>query len=122
VARSVIANQYADIHISLHYDGTNTDAGVFYIGIPNVSSYRNMTPVKQNWKKHEALGKALIKGCKSKSLKIRGSGRMAIDLTQNSYSTIPSVCMEMGDKASSLSKSTQTKLAKGLVAGIKNYL
>lgn len=32
-------------------------------------------------------------------MKIHGSGSMAIDLTQTSYSTIPSVDMELGNAA-----------------------
>ena len=47
---------------------------------------------------------------------------MAMDLTQTSYSTIPSVDSELGDKASDHSDAALEKLADGLVLGIGRYL
>ena len=46
---------------------------------------------------------------------------MAMDLTQTSYSTIPSVDIELGDKASDHSAATMEVLANGLLAGINSY-
>ena len=46
---------------------------------------------------------------------------MEIDLTQTSYSTVPSVDIEVGDKASDISKETQTKVADGITKGIAQY-
>lgn len=120
VARTVMANNNADCHIAIHYDSTTTNKGAFYIGVPD-GKYRKMAPVKSNYKKHEALGKALIAGVKDAGVKIFSSGRMAIDLTQTSYSTIASVDMEVGDRKSSLSDATTDKIAKGLLAGVKKY-
>ena len=34
VARSVLANRYADCHISLHWDSTSNDKGCFYMSVP----------------------------------------------------------------------------------------
>ena len=45
---------------------------------------------------------------------------MAMDLTQTSYSTVPSVDIELGDKASDHSQSTLNQLGDGLVAGVKS--
>ena len=56
-----------------------------------------MYPVSKNWKKHNKLGKNLVWGMKKAGVKIYGSGSMAIDLTQTSYSTIASVDLEVGD-------------------------
>ena len=61
---------------------------------------KTMKPVKNHWEQHEALGKSLIKGLKKQDVKINGKGRMAIDLTQTSYSTIPSVDIELGNQSS----------------------
>ena len=46
---------------------------------------------------------------------------MAMDLTQTSFSTVPSVDIELGDKASAHSSATLTTLADGLVAGVDQY-
>ena len=46
---------------------------------------------------------------------------MAMDLTQTSYSTVPSIDIELGDKASDHSQSTLNQLGDGLVAGVKAY-
>ncbi len=120
VARTIMANNNADAHIAIHYDSTSSNKGAFYIGVPE-GSYRKMSPVSSNYKKHEALGKELISGLKSAGVKIFSSGRMAIDLTQTSYSTIASVDIEVGDRKSSTSSTQVDKIAKGIVKGIKKY-
>ena len=43
------------------------------------------------------------------------------DLTQTSYSTIPSVDMELGNASSDHSDSTLNSLADGLTAGVNAY-
>lgn len=121
IARTVIANQYADCHIALHYDSTESDKGVFYIGVPEVDAYRSMEPVESHWQDHERLGKALIAGMKQQGVKIFGDGSMDIDLTQTSYSTIPSVDLEVGDRASDYSEETLEKLADGITAGLEKF-
>lgn len=121
VARTVICNNVADIHIALHWDGDGLkyDKGCFYIDVPD--KLKTMKPVKNHWEQHEALGNALIKGLKKHKVKINGKGRMAIDLTQTSYSTIPSVDMELGNQASDHSDEALEKLADGLTAGVKKF-
>lgn len=121
VARTVICNNVADIHIALHWDGDGLkyDKGCFYIGVPD--KLKTMKPVKNHWEQHEALGNALIKGLKKHKVKINGKERMAIDLTQTSYSTIPSVDIELGNQASDHSDEALEKLADGLTAGVKKF-
>ena len=46
---------------------------------------------------------------------------MNIDLSQTSYSTIPSVDMELGNASSDHSDSTLNSLADGLVLGLNAY-
>lgn len=121
VARTVWANNAADCHISLHWDSTSSDKGAFYMSVPNVSSYRNMEPVKSNWEKHNALGESLVSGLRQVGVRIFSGGSMEMDLTQTSYSTIPSVDIELGDKASDHSAGTLSKLADGLVKGVDHY-
>lgn len=121
IARTVFANNNADCHIAIHYDSTETDKGFFFIGAIDVSSYKNMEPVKSHWKEHDALGKALVSGEKAAGVKIHGQGYMGLDLTQISYSTIPSVDIEVGDRASDYSKTTQSKIADGILLGLDEY-
>jgi len=121
IARTVIANNAADCHISLHWDSTSNNKGAFYMSVPSNASYRGMEPVKSNWEKHNALGESLVKGLKSAGVKIFSGGSMETDLTQTSYSTIPSVDIELGDKASNHSDGTLNTLADGLLAGVNSY-
>ena len=46
---------------------------------------------------------------------------MEMDLTQTSYSTVPSIDIELGDKASDHSDAALDKLADGLLAGVNQY-
>ena len=121
IARTVIANNMADCHIALHWDSTASDKGAFYMSVPNVSSYRSMEPVASHWQQHHALGDSLIAGLKGAGVKIFSGGKMEMDLTQTSYSTVPSVDIELGDKASDHSAATLDNLAAGLADGVELF-
>ena len=121
VARTVIANNASDCHIALHWDSTTSNKGAFYMSVPSNQSYRNMEPVKSHWQQHNALGESLVGGLKAAGVKIFSGGSMEMDLTQTSYSTIPSVDIELGDKASDHSSGTLDTLAQGLVTGINQF-
>lgn len=121
VARTVIANNVADCHIALHWDtdGMTYDKGCFYVSVP--AGLKSMAPVKNCWPKHEALGGALVAGLRGAGCTIFGNGRMEIDLTQTSYSTIPSVDIELGNTYSRHDDATLRKQAEGLANGIDAY-
>ena len=121
VARTVIANNNADCHIALHWDSTSTDKGAFYMSVPSNASYRAMEPVASHWQQHNQLGECLVAGLRGAGVKIFSGGSMEMDLTQTSYSTIPSIDIELGDKASSHSDATLSIQADGLVAGIDAF-
>ena len=121
VARTVMANNNADCHIALHYDSTESDKGAFYMSVPDVDSYREMEPVKSTWEDSHKLGDALIDGLEKEDIKIFGDGTMAMDLTQTSYSTIPSVDLEVGDGGSDISEDTQNQIADGILKGLNKY-
>ena len=121
IARTVIANNRADCHIALHYDSTQYDKGAFFMSPPSVDTYLNMYPVSLHWQEHVALGRALIAGLQYEGIGIYGSGDMPMDLTQTSYSTIPSIDLELGDKASDHSEYTQGIIADGIVEGLNRY-
>ena len=122
VARTVICNNVADCHIALHWDsgdGKNYDKGCFYISVPEV--LKSMEPVASHWQQHDALGADLVEGLRGQGATIYGKGNMSIDLTQTSYSTIPSVDMELGNAYSDHSDAILDQLAEGLLQGINGY-
>jgi len=121
IARSVLANTNADCHVALHWDSTSKDKGCFFMSVPNHAAYRAMEPVASHWQSHNRLGTCLIDGLREHGNKIFSSGSMEMDLTQTSYSTVPSVDIELGDKASSYSDAALGKLADGLVSGINQF-
>ena len=122
VARTVICNNVADCHIALHWDsgdGKNYDKGCFYISVPE--ALKNMESVASHWQQHDTLGTDLVEGLREQGATIYGKGHMGIDLTQTSYSTIPSVDMELGNAYSDHSDVVLEQLATGLLAGINTY-
>ena len=121
VARTVLANNYSDIHVSIHFDSTANDKGFFYIGPPNIPQYVEMDPVKKYIDKHRKLGSTILKAFKEDNYRIFGSGHMGMDLTQISYSTIASVDIELGDKATNLTPEFLSGCARTLYKGIDNY-
>ena len=121
IARTVFANNCADCHISLHYDSTAGDKGFFYIRVPDNASYKAMEPVASHWEDHDALGEAILAGVAEKNLPVFSGGSIALDLTQTSYSTVPSVDLEVGDKSSDHSEAAQKPIAEGITAGLEKY-
>ena len=121
IARTVIANNNSDAHIAVHYDSTTSVKGAFYMKVPDVDSYKKMEPVSRMWQQHDKLGDSLIAGLQGKSTKIFGKGTMEMDLTQTSYSTIPSVDIELGDKKTAHDDATNDKMAEGLAAGVDKF-
>ena len=121
IARTVISNNVADIHIALHWDGDslNTTKGVFYMSVPD--GLKSMEPVASHWQEHERLGDNLISGLKAQGIKVWSSNPLDTDLTQTSYSTIPSVDIELGNQCSDHSDSVLNTEAEGLTAGINSY-
>lgn len=120
VARAVIANNNADCHVSLHFDDGVT--GAYYIGVPSDNGYREMEPVKSIWEKSEELGKCLIGGLRSiGGIPINGEENIPQDLTQTSYSTIPSMVIELGNADLDLSDELYQRLAEGVYTGIANF-
>lgn len=121
VARTIMCNNNANCHIALHIDGDglNYDKGCFYASVPD--GIKNMYPVSEVWSKSNALGDALISGLKSGGSIIYGSGSAPIDLTQTSYSKVPSIDIELGNAAMDHSDVAINSLCDGMVAGVKAY-
>ncbi len=121
IARTVLANNRADCHIALHWDSSTSDKGAFYMSVPNIASYRGMEPVASHWQEHHALGDNLIAGLRGVGVKIFSDGKMEMDLTQTSYSTVPSVDIELGDKVSDHSAASLDVLGNGLADGVEMF-
>ena len=121
IARTVIANNNSDAHIAIHYDATESDKGAFYMKVTDDGNYKNMDPVSRLWQQHDRLGESLLNGLEEKGNKIRHPRGDLSDLTQTSYSTIPSVDIELGDKATPHDDATNDKMAEGLAAGVDKF-
>ena len=122
VARTVIANNVADCHVSLHWDGDGLDydKGCFYVPVPD--EIKEMEPVKSHASAHESLGTALIEGLRDNGCMIYEGTVYPQELTQTCYSTIPSAVVELGNNASKHDDATLEKLADGLLAGIESFI
>ncbi|MCI6172823.1 MAG: N-acetylmuramoyl-L-alanine amidase [Clostridiales bacterium] len=121
IARTLMANNLADCHIALHYDGTDRDKGVFFMSVPQVDSYLSMEPVASHWQDHDRLGRAVTAGIAAQGFSLFDGGEMQMDLTQTSYSTVPSIDLECGDAASDHSGATFPGLAAGIVSGVSSF-
>ena len=118
IARTVICNNAANCHIALHWDGDGLsyDKGCFYMSVPDGLKY--LDTVASTWEESERLGKSLINGLQGRQLKIFSGGSMDMDLTQTSYSTVPSVDIELGNQCSDTGESALMERAQGLADGI----
>ena len=121
IARTVLANNLADCHIAIHWDSTDWDKGAYYMAVPKYDSYLSMYPVSETWKKSDALGDKLIEGLRNAGVKIFESGSIQMDLTQTSYSKVPSIDIELGDKTSDHSDAALSLLCKGVCDGVDLY-
>ena len=122
IARTVIANENSDAHIAIHFDSTRSDKGIFYIVPYNNQSYLDMEPLKSNAKNIKALGNSVIKAFKEMGEKVwKDSGTLQGDLTQLSFSTNASIDIELGDRATELTKEKAETFAEGIKRGIDLY-
>ena len=120
IARTVIANNIAKAHVAVHFDSTNSNKGAYYMAVVDNKTYKSMEPVASNWKNINALGDNIISGIKARKIEFIGSVSMGMDLTQTSYSTIPSVVVELGDKITDYKAATES-MANGIADGIETY-
>lgn len=121
VARTVVANNNADCHVSIHFDSTDGNRGAFMCNPVNNPEYRAHEPVKSMFDSHVAFGQSFIDGLRAVGVKITDSGKHDSDLTQLSYSQIPTIAMELGGKGADISDSSIDKYANGLKQGVDNF-
>ena len=121
IARTVIANNNSDAHIAIHYNSTTTGEGAFYMKVTDNGDYKKMDPVSRMWQQHDRLGESLLNGLQEKGITIRSKRGELSDLTQTSYSTIPSIDIELGDKATPHDDAKNDQMAEGLAAGVDKF-
>ena len=121
IARTVISNNCADIHITIHFDGDGKkyDKGCFYCGIPEELKF--LQNVKNHCNNSEKLGQCIISGLQENGLLIYENGRTELDLTQTSFSTIPTVDIELGNQCTIPLTKDLEKRANGILAGVQKY-
>ena len=121
IARTVICNNVADCHIAIHFDGDGLDhdKGCFFTAVPD--GLKSMPPVQSNWMMCDELGTQIVKALSNHGFKLHNGGSMAIDLTQTSYSTIPSVDVEFGNQCTDTSDETLDRMAAATVDGIEAF-
>lgn len=121
VARAVLCNNLADCHIAIHYDGDGMDydKGCYYMSVPD--GLKGMYPVSEIWSEDDRLGECLISGLSAAGCPIFSSGSMQMDLTQTSYSKVPSVDVELGNSASDHGDESLYARAQGLLYGVNQF-
>ncbi len=121
VARTVISNNCADIHVAIHYDGDSqkTDKGCFYCSIPK--SLEKLKNVEKHASESTRLGECLVSALRDAELPIYKGGTMEVDLTQTSYSTIPTVDIELGNQCTDTSTKNLEIRAEALCNGIDAF-
>ena len=123
VAKTVMSNNCADLMVSLHFtvgSGFTYDKGCFFISVPD--GLKDKYPVKNNWKSIHILGNCLIEGLSEEGCEIfNEKGCRDVDLMQTAYSSIPNVCVELGNRYTDTSDEHFEKLASGVFRGIKKF-
>ena len=121
VARTIISNNIADIHISIHFDldTYDYDKGCFYCSIPD--ELKTLENVKLHYNASEALGGILVQALVSQGIKKFKKGKSIIDLTQTAYSFIPTVDIELGNQCTRPTTAKLEQYARGLVEGIQTF-
>lgn len=121
VARTVLSNENAKIHISIHFDANSkeTEKGVFWCSIPE--SLKKFENVKAHAKESENLAQNLLESAKNRGFSLFNGGKLDTDLTQTSYSLIPTVDIEIGDQASPTDSESLENRALFIADGIEKY-
>lgn len=121
VARTVICNNVADCHIAIHWDGDGLayDKGCFCMTVPDGIKY--MQPVASIWQEDDRLGVSLVQGLQSQGVPIHGSGTAQLDLTQTSFSSIPSIDIELGNQCSTHTEEELWARGYGMLAGVNIF-
>ncbi len=121
IARTILANEYADIEVSIHFDSTENNKGMFYISPFHHEDYLAKYNIKTTYERSEKLGDNIIKECRGLGVKIFNKGIRRGDMTQFAYASIPNVIVECGDGNTDMSNKNLNLMAEGIYYGIEKY-
>ena len=126
IARTVISNNVADAYIALHVNADKASGNHFLFTMPPATnpSYKAMYPVSVHYQDSWDLSDAIIEGWKTTGCASDinpSSGYLPFDLTQTSYSTIPTLDIELIGNDDDYSDQTLTKRLKGVYEGINTF-
>ena len=121
VARTVIANNNAAIHVSIHFDSdaSKSDKGCFYCSIPE--GLLKLKNVKKHFSESERLGQCFIESAGECDLDIFKDGKFPVDLTQTSYSTIPTSDFELGNQHTKITPENMEKRARAVALAVRKF-
>lgn len=121
VARAVISNNNADIHISIHFnsDSFDYDQGCFCCLPPK--ELRSLVNVNLHYNDSERLSDCVLAGLKNQNIKTYKYEKILMDLTQTAYSFIPTVDIELGNQCTRPTTERLEQYARGLLEGIQNF-
>ncbi len=121
IGRTVISNNNADIHISIHYDyqDNSTANSVFFCGIPE--ELKSLQNVEAHFADSQRLGECLVKALEEKGMTLSNNGEIKTDLAQTSFSTIPTCVIELGNQNTKIGYDSLNDRVNGLLNGINTY-
>ena len=121
VARTVISNNVADIHISIHFnsDSFDYDKGCFCCSPPK--ELRSLGNVNLHYNDSERLSDCILTGLKDQNVQIYKYEKILMDLTQTAYSFIPTVDVELGNQCTRPTTAKIEQYARGLLEGIQKF-
>lgn len=122
IARTVIANNNAHLHVSIHFDSDSSkkDKGCFYCSIPEgLERFKN---VKKHRLESEKLGQCFVEAVKELELPLYNNGKMQADLTQTVYSTIPTADFELGNQYTALTPQNLEIRSQAVAQAIINFI
>jgi N-acetylmuramoyl-L-alanine amidase len=121
VARTVLANNNAAVHVSIHFDSDSSkaDKGCFYCSIPD--GLLKLKNVKKHRNESERLGRCFIESVKECGLDVFKDGKFQVDLTQTSYSTIPTSDFELGNQHTKITPENMEKRARAVALAVKKF-
>ena len=121
LSRTVMANNVADVFIALHMN--DTSKALFTMPPATKESYKKMYPVSVHFEDSWDLANAIVQGWKDTGCKdeITHGGTMGFDLTQTSYSTIPTTDIELIGKSEDHSDDTFSRRLQGVSQGLNTF-
>ena len=121
IARTVASNNIADCFIALH---VNSDSGLQLFTMPpyDGGNYKAMYPVSEHYDESWALSHAIVDGWKKLGYNPRpANGELPTDLTQTSYSKIPTLDIEVVGREEVYKTDDITKRLQGILEGINTF-